>query len=174
MDINCYMFFDFLISLLNVWKDFKVLSRFLQKWIQPPACLDHGLHRILSSYWLAHFYLMKKSARVLLYFGLDCGMLEFSLLTSHNPKNNWCPPAFLEHGSAEKIAVWAHANQWCPFQGLSNGTTFMQIQSGRTVPLKVDFTFISAACMLQLEQLLHEFPALILSRIESRTATDLS
>jgi hypothetical protein len=40
--------------------------------------------------------------------------------------------------------------------------------------LKVDFTFISAACMLQLEQLLHEFPALILSRIESRTATDLS
>jgi hypothetical protein len=52
--------------------------------------------------------------------------------------------------------------------------TFMQIQYGRTVPLKVDFTFISAACMLQLEQLLHEFPALILSRIESITATDLS
>ncbi len=25
---------------------------------------------------------------------------------------------------------------WCPFQGLSNGTTLMQIQSGRTVPLK--------------------------------------
>ncbi len=24
---------------------------------------------------------------------------------------------------------------WCPFQGLSNGTTLMQIQSGRTVPL---------------------------------------
>ncbi len=45
--------------------------------IQPPACLDHGLHRILSSYWLALFYLMKKSAKVLLYFGLDCRMLEF-------------------------------------------------------------------------------------------------
>jgi hypothetical protein len=30
---------------------------------------------------------MKKSARVLLYFGLDCGML---LLTSRNPKNCWC------------------------------------------------------------------------------------
>ncbi len=26
---------------------------------------------------------------------------------------------------------------WCPFPGLSNGTTLMQIQSGRTVPLKV-------------------------------------
>ncbi len=24
---------------------------------------------------------------------------------------------------------------WCPFKGLSNGTTLMQIQSGRTVPL---------------------------------------
>jgi hypothetical protein len=35
------------------------------------------LHRILSSYRLVHFYLMKKSAKVLLYYGLDCGMLEF-------------------------------------------------------------------------------------------------
>ncbi len=43
----------------------------MQKWIQPPASSDHGLH----TYWLAHFYLMKKSANVLLYFGLDCGML---------------------------------------------------------------------------------------------------
>ncbi len=25
---------------------------------------------------------------------------------------------------------------WCPFKGLSNGTTLMQIQSGRTVPLR--------------------------------------
>ncbi len=25
---------------------------------------------------------------------------------------------------------------WCPFQGLSNGTTLMKIQSGRTVPLR--------------------------------------
>ncbi len=70
-------FFDFLISLLSIWKDFKVLSPLMQKWIQPPACAYHGLHRILSSYWLAHFYLMKKSAKVQLYFGLDCGMLEF-------------------------------------------------------------------------------------------------
>jgi hypothetical protein len=49
----------------------------MQKLIQPPACSDHGLHRILTSYWLAHFYLMKKSAEVLLCFGLDCGMFEF-------------------------------------------------------------------------------------------------
>jgi hypothetical protein len=49
----------------------------MQKLIQPPACSDHGLHRILSSYWLAHFHLMKKSAKVQLYFGLYCGMMEF-------------------------------------------------------------------------------------------------
>ncbi len=35
------------------------------------------LHRILSSYWLAHCYLMKKSTKVALYFGLDCGMMKF-------------------------------------------------------------------------------------------------
>jgi hypothetical protein len=51
---------------LNILKDFKVLSRFMQKWIQPPACSDQ-----------AHFHLMKKSAKVQLYFGLDCGMMEF-------------------------------------------------------------------------------------------------
>ncbi len=56
----------------------------MQKWILPPACLDHCLHRILSSYWLAHFYLMKKSAKVML-----AGCWN-SLLTSRNPKNNWC------------------------------------------------------------------------------------
>jgi hypothetical protein len=29
---------------------------------------------------------MKKSAKVHLYFGLDCGMMN----ASRNPKNNWC------------------------------------------------------------------------------------
>jgi hypothetical protein len=43
----------------------------------PPACSNHGLYRILSSYWLAHFYLMKKSAKVLHYFGFrDFGILQ--------------------------------------------------------------------------------------------------
>jgi hypothetical protein len=31
----------------------------------------------------------------------------------------------------------------CPFQGLSNGTTLMQIQSGRTVPLRQSTASIS-------------------------------
>ncbi len=29
---------------------------------------------------------------------------------------------------------------WCPFQGLSSGTTLMQIQSGRTVPVPLTFS----------------------------------
>jgi len=32
---------------------------------------------ILSSYWLVQFHLMKKAAKVLHYFSLDCVMLEF-------------------------------------------------------------------------------------------------
>jgi hypothetical protein len=49
----------------------------LQTKMNLTACWDHGF-RILSSYWLAHFYLIKKSAKVLLYLGLDCGMMDFS------------------------------------------------------------------------------------------------
>jgi hypothetical protein len=47
--------------------------------MNPTSCL-FGLQFVrivLSSYWLAHFYLMKKSTKVLHYSGLDCGMLEF-------------------------------------------------------------------------------------------------
>ncbi len=78
--------FDFLISVLNIWNKFKVLSCFMQNWTQPPACSDHGLHRILSSYWLAHCYLIKKSTKVALYYGVDCGMMD----AIRNPKKNWC------------------------------------------------------------------------------------
>ncbi len=44
-------------------------------------------YRILSSYWLAHFYLMKKSTKVLHYFDLDCGMLKFFKYTTHEPES---------------------------------------------------------------------------------------
>jgi hypothetical protein len=51
---------------------------------------------------------MKKSAKVLLYYGLDCGMILY--LRAAIQRTIDIPPAFLEHGSAKKIAVWAHAN----------------------------------------------------------------
>ncbi len=63
--------------ILNFWKEYKVLSLWLQKCLQSPYSLAGGLYRILSSYSLAHYYLMKKSAKVLHYFSLDCGLLEF-------------------------------------------------------------------------------------------------
>jgi hypothetical protein len=102
----------FLFFIWNIWKDFKVLSRFMQKWIQPPACSDHGLHRIQSYYWLAHFYLMKKSAKELLYvfwFGLRND--EILYLQAATQRTIEISPAFLEHGSVKKIKVWAHANR---------------------------------------------------------------
>ncbi len=61
----------------------------MQTWIQPPACSDHGWHRIMSSYWLSHFYLMKNTPNCWSILVLIVGCLT-SLLTSHNPKNNWC------------------------------------------------------------------------------------
>jgi hypothetical protein len=52
---------------------------------------------------------MENSAKELHYFGLDCGMLEFSkyILTIRNLKIIVNSSAFLETGLAEKIAVCA-------------------------------------------------------------------
>jgi hypothetical protein len=47
--------FDFEFS-----KEFKVLSRPIQKWLQSPHYSAGGFYRILSSHSLAHFYFMKK------------------------------------------------------------------------------------------------------------------
>jgi hypothetical protein len=72
------------------------------------------LYRILSSDWLAHVYLMKKSANVLHYSGLDCGMLEYlqiflSQAVIHRPIVDFS--AFLETGLAEKVAVCDHTTR---------------------------------------------------------------
>jgi hypothetical protein len=47
---------------------------------------------------------MKKSAKVLLYFGVDCGMMEFFTYEPQS-KEQLISSAFLVHGSAKKIAV---------------------------------------------------------------------
>ncbi len=166
---------------MNILQDFKVLSRSMQKWIQTPACSAHGLHRILSFYWLAHCYLMKKSTKVQLFFGSDCGMVKFFTLKSQ-PKGQlmslphfwgtvWRKRSRHEHmqtvnrtsrrirglfarsGSKKKLnsyQIFKIKNKklktysgWCPFKGLSNDTTLMQIQSGRTVPLILALSFFS-------------------------------
>ncbi len=74
-----------------------------------------------------------------------------SLPSSRNPNNIWylfhifgarfgekdrglstCKPQIF----STEIKKSKTYSGWCPFQGLSNGTTLMKIQSGRTVPLK--------------------------------------
>ncbi len=124
------------------------------------TCSDHGLDRILSSYWLAHFYLMKKSTNVLIYFGLDCRMLKFF---THEPqskeqfmflphfwsmlrqKRSWSEHMQIVIQTIRRLdsfrtfnfyQIFKIKNQksktysgWYPFQGLSNGTTLMQVQS---------------------------------------------
>jgi hypothetical protein len=68
------------------------------------------LYKILSSYWLAHFYLLKnlpKGSTILVWIA-GCW----------NSSNNLHPScktivdflAFLEYGAEEKIAVCAHTN----------------------------------------------------------------
>jgi hypothetical protein len=81
--------FNFLFLILNILNEFKVLSRSMQKWIQPAACLVHDLHRILSSYWLAHCYLMKESTKVHAFLVWIAEWWSSSL-PSRNPKDNWC------------------------------------------------------------------------------------
>ena len=58
--------FNFLFLILNILQDFKVLAAPCknESSILNPDVSVHGLHRILSSYWLAYFYLMKKSTKV--------------------------------------------------------------------------------------------------------------
>jgi hypothetical protein len=47
---------------------------------------------------------MKKSAKVLLYFGLDCGMMKFFTynLQASIQRTIDISPAFLEHGTGKK------------------------------------------------------------------------
>ncbi len=65
-------------------------------------CASHslagGLYRILSSYSLAHYYFMKKSAEVLHYFSWIVGCWNSSniLLTSCPPNIKCIVPAFFE------------------------------------------------------------------------------
>jgi hypothetical protein len=47
---------------------------------------------------------MKKSAKVQLYFGLDCGMMEFFTCELQS-KKQLISLAFMEYGSAKKIEV---------------------------------------------------------------------
>ncbi len=112
-----------------------------------------------------------------------------SLFTSRNPKNSWylsrifrarfgkkyrglstCKPWTEQAGGLEAILHEAAQNfevfsktycGWCPFPGLSNGTTLMQIQSGRTVPLKTETKVVISFNINPVSQLVHVQYALV-------------
>jgi hypothetical protein len=48
---------------------------------------------------------MKKSAKVQLYFGLGCGMMEFFTNEQQSKGTIDVSPAFMEYGLAKKIAA---------------------------------------------------------------------
>jgi hypothetical protein len=59
----------------------------------------------MSSYWLAYFHLMKKSAKVQLYFGLGCVMMEFSYIQAAIQRTIDVSLTFMEYGFAKKITA---------------------------------------------------------------------
>ncbi len=67
------------------WKDFKVLSRFLQKWIRPPACSDHGLYRIPFFLLTGALLFVEKIRQRAALFWFRFGMLEFFKYSTHDP-----------------------------------------------------------------------------------------
>jgi hypothetical protein len=69
--------------------------------MNPTSCLFGSR----SSYWLAHFHLMKKSAKVQLYFGLGCGMMGIFYMQAAIQRTIDVSPAFMEYGLAKKIAA---------------------------------------------------------------------
>jgi hypothetical protein len=82
-------------------------SELLHTKINPTSCLSGSRFacRILSSYWLAHFYLMKKSAKLLcsiLVWIAGCWNLHSKAVVQRTIDVS---PALLEHGSTKKIAV---------------------------------------------------------------------
>jgi hypothetical protein len=175
---------------MNFWKNFKVLRRFTQKWIQPPACSGHGLygHKPQS--------FPKMPEKLQLFFGLrlvsrifqhpaiqtkwSIPLAEFStnksvlanrkkgFYTYRDPNKQEVGFIFVWSGSE----LWSLSNYsklkykksisysgWCPFQGLSNGITLMQIQSGRSVPLSL-YSMISKWLIVYYE-LLHLYTELL-------------
>jgi hypothetical protein len=126
--------------IFNFWSwIFEKTSKFwaapCKKASNPPACSDHGLHRILSSYWLAHFHLME--------YGLAKKIAAWAHANRDPNKQEDFMSFCMEWlRTLNSYQIFKIKNKklktysgWCPIKGLSNDTTLMQIQSGRTVPL---------------------------------------
>jgi hypothetical protein len=101
--------FDFLNFDLEYLKTLQSSELLHTKMPTTSASSAHGLYRILSSYLFGQFYWMKKSAKVLHYFGLDCGMLEFfKYCTTYSRailQRAIVDSSILEPGLTEKVMI---------------------------------------------------------------------
>ncbi len=87
-DINRYIGFWFLNFDLEYLKS--VLSSEPLRTEMPPTSCYFGTQFLQNPFFLLaaeHFYLMKKSVKVLHFFGLDCGMLEFFKYCTDEPSS---------------------------------------------------------------------------------------
>ncbi len=103
--------FDFLLLLLNIWEDFKVLGPFMLNesnlllvWIS--VCMES----CLPIAWRTFIWWKISQSAALFWFRLqDVGILYS--LQAVIQRTIDVSPAILEHGPAEKISVWAHTNR---------------------------------------------------------------
>ncbi len=154
-DIDALYVSDFFILILNIWEEFKFVSRFIQKLIQPPACWDHGLFSILSSCWLSHFYMLKKSAKYcsILVWIADC-WFSSNILQAVIPRKTvdcifgalfgrknrcMCPykmiqPVIPTRKMIRGIFVWSGSELWSLFK-------YSKLKLKNWKPIEVDVLF---------------------------------
>ncbi len=92
-DINRYMFLRFFNFDLEYLKRVRILSRFIQKWIQPPACWITVCLEFFLPIGCLTFICWKNPPKYcsILIWIVDCWFSSNILLTSRNPKSNCCP-----------------------------------------------------------------------------------
>ncbi len=84
---------DILVWRIRIWS-----CHLMQKWLQPPACSDHDLHRTLSGVLSLHENIRLSAA--LFWFGLrNDGILYWRAAIQRTIDIS---PAFLEHGGQRK------------------------------------------------------------------------
>ncbi len=162
-NINRYWFFNFTLEYLKRLQSSEPLHA---KMNPTSCCLfDHSLHRILSTYWLANppkccsilvwiagcwnSLLMSRNPKnnwcLSLHFWSTVRQFEHmqTVIQTSRRLDWWIHLCMKRLRTLNSHKIFKIKNEkqktyssWCPFQGLSNGTTLVQIQSGRTVPLR--------------------------------------
>ncbi len=168
--------------ILDIWKDFKVLSPIILNPSYPPTSLADGLygHKPLSfppnrlqkcgrvnKCFLKDAVREKSIWRIPTSLNLNqisaalCWIFSSIKSVPASRKKGFYANCVLKKQEVGGIFVWSGSELWslfkystlklktysgcgwCPYQGLSNGTSLMQVYSGRTVPFLVPFQLAS-------------------------------